>query len=259
MNESPKHAPFLVPAFEEFEELGYPPNYEIPLARLTDDLLIAADAPSWCHKALKDPEQAWRERIAVAADEIDPVRHFASEFRQYEPVSLVFSRGNAWWRATHPEMDDWILLGPRGSTDESTPGISASEANRFADTLCLSTYLRGYREDIPPSGGMIEEPGDNVLLRSQELVQDFGDFALGEAWDPLMRLFTARNGDLLIVNLQGQCGWWEAGSESGIVLFAESLTECVEKWLAFRSRARRGPEPGWPFDAYSERFLNKPD
>ena len=232
---------------EEILGVGSPPVYEVPLQELTDEVAKVLGYPDWCIDVCKAPETAWMERIHLDDEAPDARQQFLAEFSKYAPVALAACDGNAWWVAGYhddPGGADQFLLGPRGDVTRIGDTLRAAGFRQWHEIARFVAYLNGFREDYPPSGGLTKSPDDAPWILTEEYVQgSFGEFSLGNAWDPCLAFFTSRGGDALLINHVGACAWWPAGSKSLHEPFADDLNSCVEQWIAFRWTARCRARP----------------
>jgi hypothetical protein len=244
---------------EEILEAGYPPVYEVPFAELSDDIADALGYPEWCRTVRADPEVGWAQRITIDPEASNAERSVASEFRKYIPVALTVCDGTALWTVGHkdePRGPDRFYLGARANFTNVERKLCAAGFRQCRELVRLFELLSGFREDYPPSGGHFNAPDDAYSWLTEDYIDgNFGDFSLGEEWNPCVKFFTSRGGDSLLVNRASACGWWPAGSDTPIETYANDLDTCLEKWIAYRWKARNWPkkrprEMLWPFDPY---------
>jgi hypothetical protein len=235
-----------------WDPLAEAPVYEVPIEELSDEVAQALGYPDWCLSIREDPEESWTKRIYPDSEATPAEKHLVSEFSNYTPTAMVVCDGTAWWAAGHKDDSsggDRFFLGPRGSFAAFGDKLCAAGFHQFHEIVRLCELLNGFR-DGSPFGGRVSAPNDNLIFLTEDYVRgNFGEFSLGDDWNPSFIFFSTDCGDSLLINCAGACAWWPEGSED-LEPFADDIEACIEKWIAFRWRARlRGGIP-YPFSPY---------
>ncbi|MFN0051476.1 MAG: hypothetical protein ACKV0T_04750 [Planctomycetales bacterium] len=235
-----------------------PPVYVFPLCDTDATQVERLTANVFAANLINNAEAAWKDRLGEKTSISAAESALIKEWSTYRPVAIVESAGQIWWKCVprvSPLPEEYFLLGARTGSD----GICARlEKAGFSDARELAHFvdlMSGYREEFPAIDGTVPDwDTDHWMLEEAKLLSFLGDFRLGAKWDPSFILFSAACGDVLVVNRQGQCGWWADGTDDGINLFANTLEMAMSRWIfhwrLVRENAERIGLDYYPFGAF---------
>lgn len=206
----------------ELIAFGYPRAYEIPIEDCGILPECGITAPPWCIDIIADRESAWSDRVnIVESDEIAFIRSLSEQLKRFAVHSIVVSGSDVYCKCVcgspAEPQNSFFLIRERRSFSDVLVALPRREQSFFRDACVLSGFLFGFREDFPPSGGhWVDLANEQSLFTDEYVSGNFGCFELTSRWNPALKVFSARNGDALVINRVGEWGWWLAGSEDEI-------------------------------------------
>jgi len=217
--------PYEVWIAPEILEDGYDRVYEIPLDEYQILFDLGIEMPKWFGTLIENPTQAWSERISSQKTTDEASKLIACQLAQFVPVAIVACGSELHCRcASNQRLDAAsFFLKELRDPDDYLNALPENERVSFREVCHVSAFLHGFRESYPPQGGQWSRINSKPLLITDEYVHgSFGDFELTDRWNPSLLVFTASNGDSLMVNRCNEWGWWRCGSEDPITLAGES-------------------------------------
>ena len=228
-----KYAVYMYP---EIVEAGYPQVYDVPL----DHCHVLSDhgvlIPQWISELTDDRSKFWSKRIAAVESTCgtsDAGRIVYDRLTAFAPTSLVIAGPKVLYRCTPKETPDskvaWFLLGAHSPSVVSDDSHTVGHSKALRDAHFLSSLLFGFHEDYPPCGGhWLDSSDPHSLLTESYVAGLFGEYRLTARWDPSLQLFIAGDGDALVMNMQGEWGWWESGSTDVIRSMGDGMSSLAQ-------------------------------
>jgi hypothetical protein len=176
---------------------------------------------------------------------VDPaVARFAKRLETFVPISLIHWQGGWLLRLALEGIKNYksgnnFYRRPRPTTEELA-GLQQFTGSSDA-LLDFMKHFGGLGENLPPASGSFADEAVRFAETpwSQQLSEPVPD-----AWRTALCIYLALNGDVLLLNSDGQVGWYFLG-EGRIEKYSDSFADFLDRYTQFNIENEQS------FDAYS--------
>jgi len=171
----------------------------------------------------------------------------ASTLAEFKPTSLVSFDDHWYLRCCRGSVDKYeagsqILLQDCSSPEEVASWFEGFDVEDI-DVLSFYQTYGGMRESLPQASGNFLY-GDLVFVSDHPMSRYMDEDDLS-GWEDSVCLYTARNGDVLLVSEEGETAWVSIERQE-VIPFTDSFSNFILFWA---SHVRS--DKGRPFDSFS--------
>ncbi len=218
-------------------------EYRLP-AEVPVDLLPRAGATRILLSSTPEEALQWYGRYYKG--NTDSVKRLVDSISKFAPTAAVSFDGHWFIRCCKGDVEDYsfgnnLYLAERQNFDVLRELMGDFEFSHTSYTDFLRLFA-GLREDIPPMSG--DFLYDEFTLFCDNRWSENLEEDEYEEWLDALCFYSARNGDLLLLNEEGPTGWF-FHEENRIEIYSSTFNEFVERFASFIDTTDR------PFDAYS--------